>query len=387
MNTNDSTRFAGALVTLGLLAAACSGSGSTSVVDPQVSVPPLSAPTTTIELEPTTTTELVGDATPELQSVFDELVVGAEGGAVAAVRVGDGPLMLLASGSEPNGDPLAPDAVVRVGSISKVVTSTLILSLVEEGTLTLDDPLSTVLPDTPVGGDATIRQLLSHRTGIANYTDEVQFLESVLRRPSRVVEVDDVLGFADPDDALFAPGEDFSYSNTNYVLLGQVLETATGEELNTLVRTRISEPLGLDSLSFDLGDRADVAGGHSRLLPSDDTSSIDYTSMATSAWAAGSLVTSVEDLARFITALHQGELISPELVAEMRAPIDNGEEYGLGLHPGPELGLGHGGAILGFNSLMQHDADTGDLLIVVVNNDLRSPEALTTDLWEAANAT
>ena len=106
--------------------------------------------------------------------------------------------------------------------------------------------------------------------------------------------------------------------------------------------------------------------------------------VASSAWAAGSLVTTVEELARLATALFAGELIGPEGIAEMRAPLEAGEEYGLGLHAGPDFGVGHGGAILGFNSMLQVDPGAGDLLVLVVNNDLRRPEVITAPVWDAA---
>ena len=89
----------------------------------------------------------------------------------------------------------------------------------------------------------------------------------------------------------------------------------------------------------------------------------------------------------FATALFDGALLDQELVAAMRQPIDDGAEYGLGLHEGSDFGIGHGGAILGFNSMLQLDPATGDLLLVVVNNEQRRPAALTEAVWEAAGGT
>lgn len=386
MIPNGAFRRLAHLVVVALVVAACS-SGTTAQVEPTVSIPPRSTPTTTAASPTTSTAATTGGVIDdEFTAAFTEIVTSVEGGAVTAVRVAGGPLVIAGAGTEPDGTPVQADAVVRVGSISKLLTTVLVLGLVEDGSIDLDARLDTILPDTPVGGDATVRQLLSHRTGIPNYTENPGFFPVVLRRPNRSVTPDEVLGFADPDDAAFAPGEQFAYSNTNYVLLGQIIETVSGRTLAEELDRQITGPLGLTATSFDDGSRTDVIHGHTAFVASGSTD-FDYTSVATSAWAAGSLVTTAEELARFATALFDGELIGPALVDEMRAPLGEGADYGLGLHPGPDFGVGHGGAIPGFNSILQLDPATGDLLIVVVGNDLRSPEALTEAVWEAAGGT
>lgn len=386
MIPNCALRRLSHLVVVAVVVAGCS-SGTTAQVEPTVSIPPRSTPTTTAATATTSIEAAAGGMEDdEFSAAFAEIVTSVEGGAVAAVRVADGPLVIAGAGTEPDGTPVEADAVVRVGSISKLVTTVLVLGLVEDGAIDLDARLDTILPDTPVGGDATVRQLLSHRTGIPNYTDNAGFFAAVLRRPNRSVAPDEILGFADPDDAAFAPGERFAYSNTNYVLLGQIVESVSGRTLAEELDRQITGPLGLTMTAFDDGSRNDVIDAHTAFVPSGSTD-FDYTSVATSAWAAGSLVTTAEELARFATALFDGELLDAALVDEMRAPLEAGAEYGLGLHPGPDFGVGHGGAIPGFNSILQLDPATGDLLIVVVGNDLRSPEALTEAVWEAAGGT
>ncbi len=380
MSLIRSLRRGAGLALVSLVVLACS-STATTVVEPTVSIPPRTSSSTVAE-DPAP----VGEADPALAAAFDELVTTVDGGAVAAVRVADGPLQILAAGTDPDGIPVKADDVVRVGSISKVFTSVLVLTFVEDGELDLDARLDSILTETPVGGDVTIRQLLSHRSGIPNYTENAGFFSAVLQRPSRAVSPDDVLGFVDDSDPLFDPGDRYSYSNTNFVLLGQVIETLAGATLNEVLSERITAPLGLTRTSFDVGDRTDVLGGVTAVSAS-GTASFDYTSVASSAWAAGSLVTTAEELAVFATALFDGALLDEELVVAMRQPIDDGAEYGLGLHEGSDFGIGHGGAILGFNSMLQLDPATGDLLLVVVNNEQRRPAALTEAVWEAAGGT
>ena len=149
----------------------------------------------------------------------------------------------------------------------------------------------------------------------------------------------------------------------------------TGQSLAEALAERITSPLGLTQTGFDDGSFDDVAGGYSVIVPEGSSTNRDYTSIATMAWAAGSMVTTVSELATFLDAVYVGsELLQPESVAEMTAALDAGEEYGLGTHAGADFGVGHGGVIFGFNSVAEIDPDTGAMVIVVVNNDGRRPD-------------
>lgn len=318
-----------------------------------------------------------------LQAAFDDWAADGKGGGVAAVRAGvDGEFVILASGTEPDGTPLEPDDVVRVGSISKTVLATLVVALVEDGEVELDEPLSTYLPNTPVGAAVTVRQLLSHRSGIANYTDSQAFLALAYGDREQTFTPNDVFGFVGDEDELFEPGTEFSYSNTNYILLGQLVESVSGQSINDELDEEIADPLGLDTMHFDDGT-ADVVEGYtaSGNLSTGDSS---YRSVATAAWAAGALISSTEDLGSFLDALLMGDIVAEQYVDEMW-PTDENENYGFGLFPGDQFGVGHNGSIDGFNSLMQLDPGTGDMLVVVVNNDQRRPSIASQALYDAVD--
>ena len=310
-----------------------------------------------------------------VDAAFDEWSEGVAGGGVGLIRFEDGTEHLVDAGEDAaSGEPLAAASDrVRVGSISKIFTAVMVMQLVEEGLVSLDEPASTYL-DVPFDPQITVRHLLEHRSGIPNYTDNSLFITRIIESPSVEATPEDIFTFVDgePD---FAPGEQYAYSNTNFVVAGQIVEAVTGLSIDDALEERINSPLGLTQTGFDDGSFDDVASGYSVVVPEGSSTRRDYTSIATMAWAAGSMVTTVSELATFLDAVYvSSELLEPASVAEMTAALDAGEEYGLGTQPGVDFGVGHGGVIVGFNSMAQIDPDTGAIVIVVVNNDSRRPD-------------
>lgn len=236
----------------------------------------------------------------------------------------------------------------------------------------LDEPLSSYLLNPVVGADVTVRELLSHRSGLPNYTDQSGFIPAILADRNRTYSPDDILEFVE-DETVAPANQSFNYSNTNYILLGQLIEQVTGTELAAALRTRIAEPLSLNATLFPVSESSEpgnlAAGWSPRLLVGDSTA--PYESIASSAWAAGALISTTGDLARFLTGLFHGELISEELLAEMTDVADDG--YGLGLFAarlGPDRpGYAHSGSIPGYTSTMAIDPVSGDVLVILTNND------------------
>ncbi len=317
-----------------------------------------------------------------IRDVLDEWEPQADGGAIVLVRRLDGETVSAAVGVDPaTGGVLSTDDRVRVGSISKVFTATLVLMLVDDGELALSDPVSAHLPDLALPTDPTIAELLGHRTGIGNYTETQAFGTVVLANPSATPTPEQLVAYVD-DAADFDAGTQFAYSNTNYIVAGLLIEQVTGVDLSSVLEARITGPLALDDTEWANGARRDVVGGYSAATPSGTSTGQSYASVAYGSWAAGGLVTSVDDVATFLDALLLGDLLTPGSLEAMRGDLDDGAEYGLGLQPGADFGLGHGGLIIGFASLAQLDPDTGELLIVVVNNDQRRATVLSGRLAE-----
>lgn len=318
-----------------------------------------------------------GSSSPEedmailLQDGLDSLHAHGLSGVVAELNDGD-QRFLARSGvaSLDSEEPVAFDSHFRMGSNTKTFVSVVVLQLAGEGALTLEDTVDQWLPGVVSGNgndgtQITIRQLLQHTSGLYNYTNDIAGLFSAgefLEFRHEHVEPDDLLAIALEHEPRFAPGMDWEYSNTNYVLAGMIIESVTGRDWRSEVQSRIAEPLGLQH-TFDPGDQSDLPSPHARGYEqfSSGEPLIDVTSMnQTWADAAGSLITTTEDLAKFWRALQQGALLQPEQMSELQdtvpappfAELWPGTSYGLGIMWFPtSCGGGywsHGGDTMGF---------------------------------------
>lgn len=258
------------------------------------------------------------------------------GTAVAAIDE-HGALWLGASGfwDPVAGIELEPSQVSKAGSVTKTMTAAVILQLVEEQVVTLDDPVSRWWEGLPDGDAISLRDLLRHGSGLPDY---VLFVDPVteLQRPWAA---GDLVALIADEPRLFAPGADYSYSNTNYVLLGLIIEAATGSTWRQQVRERLLEPLELTASSLPTDDWSDVGPGH--IVLSDGTLYEPTTPNElrdffhpTTLDAAGVLVADVADLARWGAALWGSDQV---LAAATRSqqldetvPIGLGYAYGLG---------------------------------------------------------
>ena len=245
----------------------------------------------------------------------------------------------------------------RVGSVTKTFTATIVLELVEEGALRLDSTLEDHVPGViPSGDEITIRQLLQHRSGIVNVTEYASWLERALR--SRSTRPIDTLRFAGSKALAFEPGSQGSYSNTNYIALGLVIEKVTGHSYAQELEQRILKPLRLDHTELP---------GTRRLTDLDDSG---YNPRVP--WAAGAIVSNAHDLSRFYSALLSGRILSTATLATMKKTVDR---LGLGLFP-TELPCGrfwgHPGGILDYQTLVSA-SEKGDRIAVV---SLRGPGSL-----------
>jgi D-alanyl-D-alanine carboxypeptidase len=267
------------------------------------------------------------------------------------------------------GTPLRPDHRFRAGSILKTFLATVTLQLVEEGALSLDQTLPELLPSTVADGFAkadqiTLRMLLNHTSGIPEWTSP-DVDAAVAADPSHIWTPDEILGIATSLPATSEPGASWHYSNTNYTLLGMVLDRAGGMSWRAQVRARLLAPLRLTSTRLpEPGDRAitaDYAHGYQDAGGTAVDLSFVDPSMAGAA-GGNAMVTTVQDLATFIEALLAGRLFTrPGTLAEMttmvEAPDGSGfpHWYGLGLES-YELGgttvVGNAGGAAGYATFM-----------------------------------
>jgi D-alanyl-D-alanine carboxypeptidase len=271
----------------------------------------------------------------------------------------------------------------QIGSITKTFTATTILQLVQEKKVNLDDTLSRWLPTEtksiiPNADTITIKQLLNHTSGIANYTDAPSFLDALSANPTKQLQPEELLNFVKGADPTSAPGEQFSYSNTNYILLGLVIERATGSTFSYEIRERILDPLGMRN-TF-IGSQEPITGsyahGYNDLNGNgqfDVADGEDVTNLNLS-WAgsAGNIVSNAADLTRFGQALLSSELLSPATLNLMTILSDTGGFYGLGIFPSSVSGqtgwLGHNGGTFGYSSSLFSDPLTGATTVTLENS-------------------
>jgi D-alanyl-D-alanine carboxypeptidase len=283
-------------------------------------------------------------------------------GGIAAIRDGTHLTRSTAGYSDLNTKAgFAPNTHVRAASITKTFVAATILQLVAEGKLDLNAPIETSLPGRIRGNgiDAnaiTLRQLLRHQSGLPEYFDADTPV------PVDPTTADQLLDEALTRPVQFAPGSALKYTNTNYVIAGLIIEKVTGHPAADEITKRIIVPLGLPDTYFpapgDSGLRAPFAHGYEMA----DGKRKDVTAFnASTAGMAGSLISTNEDTARFMTALLDGRVIPPAQLREMMDTVDwtdagAGFHYGLGLTSiDLDCGVkvwGHGGDIEGYHSLM-----------------------------------
>ncbi|WP_217242730.1 serine hydrolase [Streptomyces sp. AC555_RSS877] len=247
----------------------------------------------------------------------------------------------------------------RIGSVTKIFTATVLLQLVDEKKLTLDSPVNRHLPGLLPDSRITVRHLLSHRSGLYDYTNEMfartvpgfeavrtkvftprQLVDRSLRRPRTN-----------------APGAVHSYSNTNFVIAGMLVEKLTGHKVGTEYRNRIITPLQLRD-TFYVHPATRIPGRHARgyLAPDQTGGALVDATRQTASWAqsAGALISSTRDLNTFLTALLGGRLTSAAQLAQMKrwVPAGSNQAYGLGLRRRTlSCGVsvyGHTGAVQGY---------------------------------------
>lgn len=271
--------------------------------------------------------------------------------------------------------PIAPDTVFRLGSITKQFAAAVIVQLVQEGKLSLDDPLSKFLPDYPQqGASATVRQLLQHTSGIQSYTDMPGVMNPVSTTlPRTTTEL--VALFRDAP-TVSKPGEVWAYNNSGYVLLGAIIETVTGMPWHKAVEERITRPLGLASIRYGVEgeDTPAMAQGYTGQATAAAAKS-QYIHMSAPG-AAGALIGTVGDLAKWAEALHHGKVVDAAhyklMIAPTVMPDGSTQPYGFGLGLDPLRGhpaTGHSGGIFGFATDSIYVADADLFVAVFANSD------------------
>jgi D-alanyl-D-alanine carboxypeptidase len=370
-NLNFTRRSVVAAVTVAALAlgaVACSSSEQTGTIAP-----------------PTVPTTAVTDRAERdlLRRVLDSHYAAHEfvGGRIA-LREADGSITEVRAGTattDPSSPPVDYDVPWNIGSATKTFVAVVVLQLAEEGRIDLDGGIDQYFPDlfspgVNGAGRITVRQLLQHTSGLNDYMEQPAVINDAQRKwsPAELIAVAEAAG------RLGRPGGPFHYSNTNYIVLGEIIEQVTGNSWSDEVRTRIVEPLGLSSTAvidnnwspgFSIVDGAFV-----------DTTLTEHPSVGGS---AGALRSTGRDLLRFLTALTDGTLLTPRSEAMMQTFVPGYDLSQLGITHGYGLGIerystdeidvvGHLGTGVQ-SAFIGYDPERGNAIAVMINT--RNPES------------
>jgi D-alanyl-D-alanine carboxypeptidase len=334
-----------------------------------------------------------------LKSLDDHLDAVLESGVPGAVvlAVGPGRSWEKAVGLADlgGGAPLTTGHRFLIGSVTKTFVAAVVLQLVGEGALSLDDEVG------PIAEGVTLRQLLNHTSGLPDYYADLDALFEPYRKdraykPDLTARAALELVHARP--RLFAPGEGWAYSGGNYLALGLIVEETTGATLSQELSRRILQPLGLEATGFRDGSSAlmDLARGYlppnNPVFPEPGSDLVDVTDVEMFGWGSGEMISTAGEVARFLQALLGGELLAPDVRAEMLTTVpsdwEESDGYGLGIEEVSSLmgqarspcgsAWGHLGFAMGHTTIAL-SSEPGDRQVVICTNSL----VMSDETWRA----
>ncbi|MFD9575003.1 serine hydrolase domain-containing protein [Streptomyces sp. NPDC059982] len=271
------------------------------------------------------------------------------------------------------GAPMRTDLRFRVGSETKTFTVTALLQLVDQGKVGLDDPIGKYVSGVPNGDRITLRELAGMRSGLFNYSEDPAFDKALTSSPDRVFTPRELLGYSFGHPVNFAPDAKFEYSNTNLILLGLVIEKTTGRRLADVVNQDVIKAAGLHHTLFPTGSEfpAPHAQGYT------DQTASGKVENATAwdpswAWAAGAVISDLQDLRSWAKTLATGTLLTPATQAERlkTKPVGiPGDGYGLGIFD-VQGWIGHNGSLPGYETLTVYLPQAKATMVVLLNTDV-----------------
>ena len=302
-----------------------------------------------------------------LKSRAQGLVDAGYPAALAAVTdsKGESAGVAVGKGSLETGQAPPLDGEVRIGSNTKTFVAVVVMQMVQEGKVGLDEPIETYLPGLIKGEgiDAsriTVRQLLQHTSGLPEHTDYYfSSNAAALENIQHYIPARDLLDVALSKPAAFEPGTQWSYSNTNYIVLGMLIERVSQRPVGEQIDQRIIKRLGLSHTYFPGNGEKKIRGSHPQGYHINGEGKLeDVTEMdASLPWAAGAMVSTPSELNTFFQAVFDGRLLTQASIDEMKKGVDTGSGgmvYGLGLFGTPlscgGTSWGHGGGIFGYET-------------------------------------
>lgn len=365
-----------------------SSSGAPATIGPAVTLPPLPPTVPGFKLS----ARLVRALDAALEEERARLRIP---GVSASIVFADGATWIGTAGAADVGarTPVTANTAFSIASISKTFLAALVLDLSAEGRFALEDAVAPLLPEIDLPRGVTIRMLLDHTSGLHDYFLNPRIDSALQSEPSTSWTAARSLGYV--LRPYFAPGTGWQYSNTNYLVLGLLVERVTGRPLAAEIRERYLDPLGLDATFYQAaerptgplarGYRLTGSGGSTRAVDLADGSGIaPFRSVVTASGGAGSLAATSLDVARWARALYGGDAIDGPSLALMLSGLDgvSGAQsrvpYGLGVQAlliDDRPTFGHSGRFLGFRAVMRWLPDE-ELAIAVLTNQSREDPAV-----------
>jgi D-alanyl-D-alanine carboxypeptidase len=314
----------------------------------------------------------------------------------------------------PGGTAFTTTTLSRIYSVTKTFTAALVLELAKEGTVGLDNKVSMYLPlnliNASLDSSVTIRQLLAHESGYSDYTDEINLQIAVAFQPTHVWTPFEMLTFV---HQVSQPGAERRYSSTNYIMLGAIIEAATGKPVEQLYKERFFEPLGLASMYLDVRETqkagTTLASPHDNISPFNpifqftgqptfpdaytNISAFPFTAIGSLEFTGGGIISSAADLAEWGNALFGGRATSKATLDSMlnsisSTPDEFGNRLGYGIKNTPFISgafdfIGHNGSAPGYRSAMFYNAERKMTIVVLTNFAGVSPYDIAKALYEA----
>lgn len=281
--------------------------------------------------------------------------------------------------------PMTTDMNHRIGSVTKTFTITALLRLIDAGKASLDDPIDEYVPGMTGGDQITLRHLAGMTSGIPDYSQNATWVAGLIKDPHAGVTPDELIAVVKDEPLHFEPGSTFEYSNTNTILIGLVIEKITGQPLADVVLSEVTKPLELRHTFLPLANEFPEPHAEGRTQQTVDGSVAEATDWNPSwGWAAGAMISDLQDLRIWAPALATGELLSPEMQQERLTvtPFDasNPESgYGLGLFR-INGWVGHNGSLPGYKTVTIYLPEKQMTLVALVNSDIDEESDLVTSL-------
>jgi D-alanyl-D-alanine carboxypeptidase len=272
-------------------------------------------------------------------------------------------------------DPMKTDFYSRIGSVTKTFTVTAVLQLADQGKFGLDDPIAEFVDGVPLGDRITLRQLARMQSGLFNYSASPEFQKAMFANPRRGFTPHELLDYAFAQPNQFPPGEGFEYCNTNTILLGLVVQKISGQPLHSYVHDHILAPLGMSDTSFPTTNAFPDPHAQGYTVQTADGKEATATDWDPSwGWAAGAMISTLEDMRIWGVALATGKLLTPQMQAQRLQTVGSPglppqDGYGLGIF---NLGgwVGHNGSLPGYQTVVVYLPQKQTTLVILTNTDI-----------------